>query len=333
MYKPIKKIESNIEILQKKVKTIDSRIEMQIAREKNAEQNKKDENDKNLNANIEKLLKNKEIYAELIAEQKEIDENLKENENDFVVLQGIIEDIKNGEHRCKFCGHKITNVSPNSNFYKRTVKNLEKNKKELERLLEKKDRNTEKVEKYDKKIKEIKATLRNYSNRTSQDPSLYKKKSIEILRLEGIRDSMLNQIDDLKNKYDKDSTTKSKKFLDIKDKIEKYELSLENLTKIKSIKEEINKEMVGYNDTKTKLNEIIKKLNEYKSFLTIFFKIYEQKAAEFCGSDFKFKIFDFESFDLIEKFEVYYRNVKLENLKTDKQIQIKNYLLEKFVVF
>ena len=74
------------------------------------------------------------------------------------------------------------------------------------------------------------------------------------------------------------------------------------------------------------------KMEQYKKFLTIFFKIYEQKANEFCGKDFKFKIFEFEDYKLIEKFEIYYKTIKYENLSIESKNKVDKILNEKFLI-
>lgn len=333
LYNPIKKIENNIDMLQKKIKIVDEKIQIQIAKEEKEINDQKNNIDKKINENVDKLIAIKETYSTLKIESEQLKEKIKENEEDFSILQEILEGIQNGECKCKYCGSKLSNVSENSNFYKRTYKNLEKNKKELEELLERQKKNNEQLNIYETKIKEIKQELKNDSNFKSQDFNFYRKKSVEVLKLEGKKDAMLNEIDKLQKEFDSNSQTKSEKFLELKERIKKYELSLDNLRKIKSMKEKIKQESTEYNNIKNDLTVMKFKMDQYKSFLTIFFKIYEQKAAEFCGKDFRFEIFEFDDYTLIEKFKIYYKSIEYANLNPSTKRKVESILEEKFLFY
>lgn len=330
LYGPIKKIESNISLLQKKVKMINDKIEMQNAKEANDIEDKKKNIDKRINENVDKLIDLKEKYTTLNTEANKIKELLKENEEEFSELQLITDGIKKGECKCKYCGSKLSNVSPNSLFYKRTVKNLEKNKKELEELLQKQSINAEALKEVEENIKEIKQTLNNDSKFKSQDFNFYQKKSVEILKLEGKRDYMLNDIAAWEKELEKNSQSKTSHFLDLKNKIEQYEISLENLQKIKELKKQMQPQKEEYLKLKTEITAMKTKMDQYKQFISIYFKIYEQKAAEYCGKGFRFKIFDFEDYSLIEKFELYYNEVEYNHLNSKTRIRVDDFLKEKF---
>ena len=333
LYGPIKKIESNIEILQKKIKMTDEKIEMQITKEKKEIEERKKNLDKRINDNVEKLLILKENLSLLKIEQEKLKESLKDNEEEFAELQLIVEGIENKECKCKYCGHKLSNVSKNSNYYKRTYKKILENKKELETLLNKKNKNDEKLKEHEANIKEVKNELKNDSNFMSEDFNFYQKKSVQVLKLEAQRDLMINNIGILQKQLENDSQTKSKQFLNLKDKISKYELSLENLRKIKEMKNKLQEERKEYDKLKIELNEMKNNLDQYKKFITIFFKIYEQKAAEFCGKGFKFKIFDFNDYSLVEIFKVYYNEIEYNNLNSKAKDFVMKTFEEKFLFY
>lgn len=330
LFSSIKKTESKIDILQKKIKMINDKIEIQIAKENKEIENKKNNIDKKINENLDKLIHLKEIVSTLKIENEKIRTNINENKEDFLILQEIFTSINKGECKCKYCGSILSNVSENSRFYKKTYKNIENNKKELEILLEKKQKNDEQLELYNKNIKEINNELKNDLNFKGQDFNFYRKKSIEVLKLEGTRDQMINNIAQLKKELENDSQTKSEQFLDLKNKIKELELSLENLQKIKTMKENLSKDYDEYNKLKEDLSNMKIKMEQYKKFITIFFKIYEQKASEFCGKDFKFKVFDFDEYTLIEKFEIYYKNIEYNNLSHSSKKKVNDILEEKF---
>lgn len=329
----IKKKESNIDLLQKKIKIIDEKIEFQIAKENKEIEEKKKNIDQKINENVDRLFALKEVYETLKMERKKIEDAINENQEEFNDLKIIVEGISNGECKCRYCGSKLSNVSENSNFYKKTVKNLAKNKKDLEILLEKQQKNKESLAEYETNITEIKQELKNDSSFKSQDFNFYRKKSVEVLKLESQRESMANNISVLQKELENDSQTKSKQFLEMKDRISKYELSLENLQKIKNMKTKIQEERIEYNKLNTELTEMQSKMDQYKKFISIFFKIYEQKASDFCGKGFKFKIFDFENYSLIEKFQVFYNEIEYNNLnKQTKEFVLKTFE-EKFLFY
>ena len=85
-----------------------------------------------------------------------------------------------------------------------------------------------------------------------------------------------------------------------------------------------------YLKLKTEITAMKTKMDQYKQFISIYFKIYEQKAAEYCGKGFRFKIFDFEDYSLIEKFELYYNEVEYNHLNSKTRIRVDDFLKEKF---
>lgn len=332
IFNSIKRVESNIEMLKKKVKIIEEKITMQEIKEAKDIENKKKNIDNRINENVEKLLHLKEVASTLKIESEKIKESLQENQEDFEMLQKILEDIENGNCRCRYCNSKLSNVSKDSNFYKRTYKNLERNKNELNKLLDNKKKNDEQLSKYNAEIKTLREEIKNDTNFKSQNFNFYQKKSLQILKLEAEKDLMLNNILKLEKDLENNPETKSKQFLELKDKINKYEISLENLQKMKTMKESLKKDVEEYCKIEKDIKEMTLKMEQYKKFLTIFFKIYEQKANEFCGKDFKFKIFEFEDYKLIEKFEIYYKTIKYENLSIESKNKVDEILNEKFII-
>ena len=333
LFGPIKRIESNIDVLQKKIKMTEDKINMQIAKEEQDLENKKNNIDKKIDDNTNKLLALKEICATLKIEKEKIKETISQNEKDFLFLKVMVENMEKGQCKCEYCGTLLSNISSNSDFYKRTYKKLENNKTELQKLLNKQQKNKEQLDMYEKNMKEIKQELQNDCNFRSEDFNFYRKKSVEVLKLEAKRDEMLNNVSELQKQLQRDSQTRSKQFLDLKDKISKYELSLENLRKIKEMKNKIEKERIEYNRLYKEISDMKIKIEQYKKFLTIFFKIYEQKAAEFCGKEYKFKIFEFDNYTLQETFKIYYKGVEFDYLTPKVKRIVEDTLTEKFLFF
>lgn len=333
LFQPIKKIENNIEILQKKLKMIDNKIELQKVKEKKELEDKKNNIDKRINNNVDKLMDLKEKYSFLQTENQKLSQEIKDNEEDFSILQKMVENIDKGECKCEYCGSILKSVSKESRIYKRLYKKILKNKEDLKILIETQEKNNQQLSELKLNITQIKQELKNDSNYKSQDFNFYQKKSVEILRLEGSKDALLNELTDLQNKLEHNTQNKTKEYLDLKERIEKCEQSLENLHKIKTMKEELQKERDRYNELYEELKNMKTKMVQYKNFLTIYFKIYEQKASQFCGNDFKFKIFDFDNYTLIEKFEIYYKTIEYNNLSLDTKIKVDNILKEKFAFY
>ncbi|MGN1327643.1 MAG: hypothetical protein ACI4VQ_06200, partial [Clostridia bacterium] len=232
LYGPIKRIENNIQVLQKKMKIIDDKIKIQKAKEEKKMNERKKEIDKKIEENIDKVVHLKEIQITLNYENEKINAQIKENEEDFKNLQELAESITTGECKCKYCGSKISSDTKKKELYKKIYKDIERNKKELEKILQKQNKNKEELAEYDKNIKKLKQEISNDTNFKKQEFNFYTKKSIEVLKLEADKDKILKEIDESQKKLEKNSQTKTDTFLNLKDRINKYEISLDNLKEI-----------------------------------------------------------------------------------------------------
>lgn len=330
-YKDIKKKEDNIKILQKKINLINSRIEIQLIREKKHQEEyiakSKKEIDKSIDkiVNLEKNIKLQEYQLDIV------NKNIEKNQVQFNEIEEIVKQLQLGECKCPYCNSKLKNISENSYIYRKTTKILENNSQELKQLIEDKKELENEISRYKDEIKKIRQDNLNKYNINSDTTNGYNKKSIEILKLEGERDKTLKNIDTLTLELDKDSKTKSSKFLEMKDKINKIETSIENLDKIEELKTEILKNKDVYNSLAKELQDLKEKLTQYKQFISIFYKIYEQKAAQFCGNGFKFKLFNFNDFDLIEICEIYFNTIKYESLNSRAREIVNEILKQKFL--
>ena len=84
--------------------------------------------------------------------------------------------------------------SEDSKLYSRLTKNFEKNKLQLEKLLANKNSMETEIAYLENEIKKIKIELNNDIEFKKQNHNLYTKKSIEILKLEALRDEMINNV-------------------------------------------------------------------------------------------------------------------------------------------
>ena len=74
LYGPIKRIESNIETLQKKIKLTDEKIQFQITKENKDFEDRKNNIDKKIDDNVDKLMSLKEVFSTLKIEKEKIAE-------------------------------------------------------------------------------------------------------------------------------------------------------------------------------------------------------------------------------------------------------------------
>ena len=333
LFGEIKKKENSISMIQKNLKSINEKIEIQRIKDNKAIEDRKDNIDKNIAHNKEKLL-NLTNYLDIYKfSLNQVEEQLKENEEDFQLLAKMESKLNEGKCRCEMCGHMITSVGEDSFFYNRLCKNIEKNKDRLEKLLAKKEKLETNINYYKTESKKVKDDLNNDLQFKKESYNFYQKKSTEILKLEATRDEMLNNISKLENQLKNDSKVNTKQYLNLKNNIEKYELSLNNLRKVKDMKEGHTQEIEDFTKIKEELKEILSKIELYIKFINIYFKIIEQKANEFCGDKFKFKFFKIENYKLDLILEIYYDNIEISQLDKKTREQVEKYLIEKFSIY
>ena len=115
--------------------------------------------------------------------------------------------------------------------------------------------------------------------------------------------------------------------------MEKYELSLQNIKKIKEGKEKFQEKYKKYNDFKAECIILKNNLNKYKKFITIFYKIYQQKINDYFGQDFNFNFYRFNDYELEEIFEVKYKGINYNELSSTLRKEFDEIYLEKIKYF
>lgn len=333
LYGDVKKLENKITILNKKIADIDYKIKIQIAKDTKSIQETKEKIEDEIGKNKEDLQKLKDKLELCKDDLDSINRKIEENQEDFKIYQDMNSQLEKGTFICKCCGHQIKKVSENSYLFNRLYNNLENNKKQLEKLLQKKEKIQTSFDFYKDEISKIKIELSNNTTFKKQDFNLYQKKSLVVLRLEAQKDEILKELENTKKELEKNENTHKDHYIRLKENIKNYEQSIENLKKIKEYKEQIQDKIKTFNSSKEELKIIISKLEKYKKFLSIFFKIYEQKAAEYCGTDFKFKIFEFDNYELKPIFKIYYKSIDYEQLSKKSKDDIDKFLIQKFELF
>lgn len=333
LYGDIKKIENNICMLQRNLKGINEKIQIQESKENKRIDDKKESIEKDIEKNKEKLLNYKNYLDSYKLSLEEINNKINENEEEFELISLMQNNLETGECKCEYCGRTIKKVDENSLIYKKIYNNLEKNKNKLQKLLEQQNKLELSIAYYEAEIKKIKSDLNNDIQFKKENKNIYLKKNLEVLKLEAVRDELLNNISKYEKELKSNSRTQNTKFLELKDNINKYELSLNNINKIKELKEENKKEIKEYTKLKSELKEILNKLDLYLKFINIYFKILQQKAEEYCGKDYKFKFAKIEDYQFIPILEIYYKGVKYEELSSKDSDEVHKFLIEKFSIY
>lgn len=336
LFGDVKKIENNIASLEKQITVANQKIELQKAKEKNLIENSKKNVDERIEKNnqlLEQYRIKRNYFLDLL---KRINKNIKENEEEFSILVDMQSHLQDKTFVCKYCGSKInitTENIENSHIYKRLANNIMDNKTELTNLLARQSEIKANKDQYDKEIKRIQAELTNDISLKSQDNIFYTKKSQEILKLEGFRDEMINNIDELKKQLKTKSETNTDKYLSLKKEIERYEISLDNLSKIKQLKFKNSDLITNIDKLKKELLPMHEKIEKYISFISIYFKIYEQKLTEFLGEDYKFNLFSFEDDSLKEILKITYKGLNYSDLSITEMENIDKYIYSKIQTF
>ena len=336
LFGDVKKIENNIASLEKQITVANQKIELQKAKEKNLIENSKKNVDERIEKNnqlLEQYRIKRNYFLDLL---KRINKNIKENEEEFSILVDMQSHLQDKTFVCKYCGSKInitTENIENSHIYKRLANNIMDNKTELTNLLARQNEIKANKDQYDKEMKRIQAELTNDISLKSQDNVFYTKKSQEILKLEGFRDEMINNIDELKKQLKTKSETNTDKYLSLKKEIERYEISLDNLSKIKQLKFKNSDLITNIDKLKKELLPMHEKIEKYISFISIYFKIYEQKLTEFLGEDYKFNLFSFEDDSLKEILKITYKGLNYSDLSINEMENIDKYIYSKIQTF
>ena len=333
LFGEIKKIENNIDMLQRNLKVINEKIQMQTSRDNKKINEKKDNIDKDFERDKEKMLNYKNYLDLYNLSLRQIEEQINDNEEEFQLLAKMQSKLEEGKCKCEFCGRMIKTVDEDSLFYKRMVDNIEKNKNKLEELLVKKEKVQKDIGYYESELKKIKDNLQNYIQFKKENDNFYAKKTVEVLKLEATRDEMINNISKLKKQLENDSRVKTKQYINLKSNIEKYELSLSNLKKIKDMKAESKINIDEFNTLKQELKDILKTIEEYIKFITIYYKVIEKKASEFCGPDYNFKFAKLEDYKIIPILEIFYQGVEYTQLDKTLQDEVSKYLIKKFSIY
>lgn len=329
LYGNIKRKEDEIKIFQKKIEAINEKIIIQ----KNAEEKEDEERQQNIDNEIENnkinFKKTNDILDTYKSSLKRIEEQIRNVREDLKILNLSERQLNLGIYKCFCCGKEIE--ADESEYITNHVKNnIIKYKENLKMLLEEKEKIKNTIKYYKDELSKIKAELKNNLSFKRNYKRMYIKKSTEILKLEACRNTYFDEIEKVKQSLKDEPYINSKKFLELKNRIEKYNLSLENLRKIKNMKALIGQQMSIYNKKQDEIKEMENLIKKYLSFLNIYYKIYEQKASQFAGPDYKIKLFNIENYEIVKILNIKYKDVDYPMLKKRDKQEVDKNLIKKF---
>lgn len=329
LYGNIKRKEDEIKIFQKKIEAINEKIIIQ----KNAEEKEDEERQQNIDNEIEdnkiNFKKTNDILDTYKSSLKRIEEQIRNVREDLKILNLSERQLNLGIYKCFCCGKEIENDE--SEYITNHIKNnIIKYKENLKTLLEEKEKIKSTIKYYKDELSKIKAELKNNLSFKRNYKRMYIKKSTEILKLEACRNTYFDEIEKVKQSLKDEPYINSKKFLELKNRIEKYNLSLENLRKIKNMKALIGQQMSIYNKKQDEIKEMENLIKKYLSFLNIYYKIYEQKASQFAGPDYKIKLFNIENYEIVKILNIKYKDVDYPMLKKRDKQEVDKNLIKKF---
>lgn len=329
LYGNIKRKEDEIKIFQKKIEAINEKIIIQ----KNIEEKEDEERQQNIDNEIEdnkiNFKKTNDILDTYKSSLKRIEEQIRNVREDLKILNLSERQLNLGIYKCFCCGKEIENDE--SEYITNHIKNnIIKYKENLKTLLEEKEKIKSTIKYYKDELSKIKAESKNNLSFKRNYKRMYIKKSTEILKLEACRNTYFDEIEKVKQSLKDEPYINSKKFLELKNRIEKYNLSLENLRKIKNMKALIGQQMGIYNKKQDEIKEMENLIKKYLSFLNIYYKIYEQKASQFAGPDYKIKLFNIENYEIVKILNIKYKDVDYPMLKKRDKQEVDKNLIKKF---
>ena len=331
LYGNIKRKEDEIKILQKKIEAINEKIIIQKNIEEKEDEERQQKIDNEIEDNKINFKKTNDILDTYKSSLKRIEEQIRNVREDLKILNLSERQLNLGIYKCFCCGKEIENDV--SEYITNHIKNnIIKYKENLKTLLEEKEKIKSTIKYYKDELSKIKVELKNNLSFKRNYKRMYIKKSTEILKLEACRNTYFDEIEKVKQSLKDEPYINSKKFLELKNRIEKYNLSLENLRKIKNMKALIGQQMGIYNKKQDEIKKMENLIKKYLSFLNIYYKIYEQKASQFAGPDYKIKLFNIENYEIVKILNIKYKDVDYPMLKKRDKQEVDKNIDFKFIV-
>lgn len=332
LYHDAKKAEDTINILQNKIKNFNEQIKIQIAKDEKLIKKRQETLNDDINKVKGELFETKIHFKSCKNELQKIKRHISENEDEFQILKQIIENFEHENYKCPYCGSTFKKITENSRIYKKMQKNIFENKNELEDFLRQEESLEVNIKFYEDKIKTLENDLNNLVNFRDEKITVYQKKSLDVLKLEGLRNQAIKDVAEKEKFLKNNPTLKTNNFLKLKEKINEYETSLNNLRQIKQINEQISFKKDRYQDLQIELKEDLTKIEDYIKYISIHYKIIEQKANEFFGENIKFNFFKIVDYEIKPDLKITYNEMNYFDLPEEQREKLDKKIIEKFSI-
>ena len=329
LYSDIKKIENNISILEKKYKAFNEKIIIQTNKDSKEKEEKKQMLDKEIKDLKSEISIKNNTLKEIEKNQKNYIQKITELKDEIELISSMKKELNENEYKCKYCGSTIKSDYLKQRISKLLDKNLLNSEQKLQIIEKEKKQKESEILNLKTKLKQLRQNLKNDISFKKEDYNFYSKKSVAVLKLECERNKILKELEKLRKILIKNPKANSKNFLDMKNRISQYELSIDNMEELGQQKYFLQKKIVEKSNFKNELIPLNKKISKYKKFLEIYFKIYQQKINDFLGSEFKIKLYRFEDLKLIEICDIYYNDIIIQDLGIKDMQKVEKILNEK----
>ncbi len=320
LYSNIKKLEDKINVYKTKIETFNQQIEMQQIKDNKELEKKKKNLDEDIKKKQEKLFYLKEKTLDLKNDLDYINKNIEETIINKDEIVQMLESLNNDIYLCPYCNSKLENKRNKNKVEKSLNEKINDIDKMLSKYQKRKTDLESKINELVKEQKEITISLNNDIQFQNQDFNFYTKKSVEVLKLENLKNKTANDMSKVEKQLKMQPNVNSDDFIKLKDRIQKYELSLDNLRRIKLLKIKYQEKIETYNQLNEQVKSLENKITKELNFISIYYKLCEQRINNFIGENITFKLFKIEKFELVEILEIYYNGIFYENLNEESKL-------------
>ena len=185
---------------------------------------------------------------------------------------------------------------------------------------------------YKLKLKETKKRAAEIKKEIEVSSFLSTKKSPEVLRLEGIKFSLFNEVEalneELKNLISKENAS----FRNLKNKIQLYRESLTNLLEMRRISKEIPSLKENSTTYADEIASLKVKLNLIVTFIETRYKVYSNRLSSIFDDRVKFTFCEVNEFEIKEILQIKYDNIATEYLTFDQLKELNTLINSKLML-
>lgn len=322
-YAKIKSFERKISMYSSRIQKISSEIDFHISEGKKFSKQKEEELNEKININNFKIGEletyyryYKEYYNEYSLLSKMLNKELAAQEK---ILRSALDD----NTICRQCRKR----------YYPSATSVTRNMKVIQDRLDQYNNNftlvKQKAEEYKKQAKLLKEENKSMKEQIKNFKFIYSKKSDKVLNLEAVKFGLFNDIEALEEELKAEVQKKGKEYQQLKNKINTYKTSLDNLIAIKQTAKELQiyKEELQQILEKQKL--YINNLDFIIKFLDIKFKLYTKNLKTFFDERVKIDLFEIQEYNINEICNIEFDNIKMEFLNAEGYKELNDFLVTK----